>query len=520
MHHSYYITFNQSKKLITNSSIKNDNTFKVFEELFKVNLQDIIVQMYHPHINDFVDVDTPRDLLNMPNLKLKVVNARANVLQSTPIQNLGQEVNQINSFFINNSSISIEETAETSTSSSTPTNWIKSFAVPWDTILSKNEISDLSQGKRLLPSRYNEINRSLVNHILTACQSPAKKHLERVAEMMVDRFPVYLDKDLNGCTIGSGYESVLTKIINRVGNLKCTRKEKNNSLVEDENEKVTDEYGCCRYYPKTMSIEETNEMKQKQEEMKTMSLSSVSVDVLSLITQTYDLQRMCILNKKANTIRELHDDWPLLFTCSGIKVHFEILTDIKLDSQLSHVFENINTVINYMRFTGGIHYYKLGKRLDELSNNNGNAKLQCAIMVIMYYFKETNNIFYLTPNIHDLQQINADETIPLTPCLICEGTDILSSTQFRLSLDKKIMEFVLMSFKDALICFFASYFNFNYKYPKQNAVTMEFLEGFIFGLTAEIQSKNTQNKKKGRKHHPQVLQLNKALSDFRDDVDV
>ena len=137
MHHSYYITFNQSKKLITNSSIKNDNTFKVFEDLFKFNLQDIIVQMYHPDIDDFVDVDTPRDLLNMPNLKLKVVNARANVLQSTPIKNLGQEVNQINSFFINNSSISIEETAETSTSSSTPTNWIKSFAVPWDIILSK-----------------------------------------------------------------------------------------------------------------------------------------------------------------------------------------------------------------------------------------------------------------------------------------------------------------------------------------------------------------------------------------------
>ena len=53
-----------------------------------------------------------------------------------------------------------------------------------------------------------------------------------------------------------------------------------------------------------------------------------------------------------------------------------------------------------------------------------------------------------------------------------------------------------------------------------NALTMEFLERFIFGLTAEIQSKNTQNKKKGRKHHPQVLQLNKALSDFRDNVDV
>ena len=115
------------------------------------------------------------------------------------------------------------------------------------------------------------------------------------------------------------------------------------------------------------------------------------------------------------------------------------------------------------------------------------------------------------------ENIESLDKLPATPCLVSEGLDILTSTKYRLCIDKTLVENSCEDFKTAFSCLFASYYIFNCRYPKQSEKTLKFIQRYIFGINPTVDnggSRVLSNTKKGRSVHPAVLKFNQSLVEF------
>ena len=199
------------------------------------------------------------------------------------------------------------------------------------------------------------------------------------------------------------------------------------------------------------------------------------------------------------------------------------LTGIDLDSQLLTVVPKAKTVISYMKYKSGNEFYFLLTKLEKTNKLHGNnsADFRTCILRIISYFHEKDCLLYLVEENLVKEIIEADENLPLTPCLVCKGTDKLSTLKFRLCVDKNVLDFYYEDFKDAFSCLFASYFILGLQYPHACSKTLEFLQSFIFGLNTgdDKGSKVALNKRKSGSSYPIVLKFHDELVSFNKEIE-
>ncbi|XP_064646153.1 uncharacterized protein LOC135499338 [Lineus longissimus] len=197
------------------------------------------------------------------------------------------------------------------------------------------------RGIRPTPSERRELI-SLISGDMIALGCPKRATIKRVAKSIVAKYPDSLeDKNTDGRRLGNGYQSLFTKLENKIYNegqkkrrlqrqseLKTGEAPKRNAQDDDNK----DRYGCIEHQWKPKMPE--GEMIQTQEEkkgtLKSFGPEYDSKEVTRLMSETYFLQRKNICEN--STVKELMVEWPFLFKYECLSVHFEHLTGVKIDS--------------------------------------------------------------------------------------------------------------------------------------------------------------------------------------------
>ncbi|KAL0190867.1 hypothetical protein M9458_013565, partial [Cirrhinus mrigala] len=160
---------------------------------------------------------------------------------------------------------------------------------------------------------------------------------------MATAYPGAFKEVIEGEVVGSGYDSVIKQLINRVDNvrrgttsLSLKRRAAGNSEEEDtlRRKKRLDSYGCKNWQPVQLPANETPDtQKHVQEEMKKMNRERCqdTNTVENMMRATFFTQRKDIINGVDTS--DLMHEWPYLFETAGMMTHFKELTGIDIDDK-------------------------------------------------------------------------------------------------------------------------------------------------------------------------------------------
>lgn len=96
-------------------------------------------------------------------------------------------------------------------------NWSREYIIPWHK-MSKTSLSCLKKGERPRPSQRREIVRIVVEDVQKITKKPSKKQLSHIAEKMVTQYPSAFKDVIGDQTVGSGFDSLLKNVVQRVYN--------------------------------------------------------------------------------------------------------------------------------------------------------------------------------------------------------------------------------------------------------------------------------------------------------------
>lgn len=219
--------------------------------------------------------------------------------------------------------------------------WAYDFVLPLSKF-SPKEKTAIERGHRSSPAGRREIVRVVCSEIYRHCEKPGKKALSVVARNTVNDYPNSFEDTIEGTKIGTGYDALLKQLVLRFDNLnrkyQSAKRKKFDSSQPDEsnvsNKKLkTDEYGCINFMPVDIPDGETaDSLNEKKKTLKEKFLLGDTEEVESLLEATYIKQRKDIIGSNMS-IRDLKEEWPHLFTSSGMFKHFANLTGIDIEKK-------------------------------------------------------------------------------------------------------------------------------------------------------------------------------------------
>ncbi len=286
------------------------------------------------------------------------------------------------------------------------------FAIPYKKLEFTTQ-EDLANGKRLTPSQRKGMVRTVVDSLLLHRKRPLKKISETVAKRMVRKYPSSLRDEVEGDTIGSGYGSLANQLQARWenqnrGHSNATKSSKSTSTTDAAQTKTKkiDRYGCVNYLP---SLEQQSidieTMKNMQDDMKSASekyghdqLKDKNIE--KQLEQTYYLQRRQI--NAGDSVPELLNSWPFLFTEVGIGLHFKKLTDIDLKETFLGTLEKKQQKI--MSFMKSLSKKSISDIMAEVSTvkleeKSDECETEGMILAIMAYFGEKPDLLILRTDV-------------------------------------------------------------------------------------------------------------------------
>lgn len=242
---------------------------------------------------------------------------------------------------------------------------LEKYTVPWSQLPFSKEVKKaLTQSTRLPVPLMRKFVKVVGDNILsTVFKSdtgrPGKTFLERIAKQAMLQFPGAITTVLDGQVVGTGYDDLLHKLVNRFDNINrnvsslirqkraCNTSENDNdndnTVENDETEtpptslrrqpkmqKLSDKYGCIAWQPP-----EPDDLEADIAELMRQQLVDMDVEndeFKSKFKKLYYLQRQDI--NGSVPLAELKVRWPYLFTADGLLIHFEELTGINVKVQL------------------------------------------------------------------------------------------------------------------------------------------------------------------------------------------
>lgn len=296
-------------------------------------------------------------------------------------------------------------------------NW-ESFEIPWNK-LPANLLKALKNGERPTPKLRRDLVRTVSNKMYKLCRLPGRRAIQIVSARVVQKYPSSLKDMLCGDVVGHGYYSFSKQLENRFANLNrglgCSPK--NSEIVEDPGrdtsssesmngreegnkqlkKKKGSSYGCLNWQPNLPPDETVMSQNEKQRELlnlhKTGPNAAKDPRVIKLLKDTFYTQRIQI-NRNFTTV-QLMENWPLLFSKSGLYLHSEML----LGFNIKEVFENElkkkgkKTADCLMSIPVGSNK-KLESVVKTLKKHEGeDINAAFILMLIQGYFGENGTIF-------------------------------------------------------------------------------------------------------------------------------
>lgn len=284
-------------------------------------------------------------------------------------------------------------------------NWVQQYDVPWEKF-SKIYMQSLKEGKRPLPSQRRQMVRTLVDDILKVCARPHKKHLEQIARTIVNTYPASFRDDIEGLTVGTGYDSLQKQLTSRVENClrklpkpvsrrrlntDCAMEPDAASKRKEAKKHQRDSYGCINYSPEDYPDGETKEsleaMRTTMQETYSRSENCPNLD--ELMTKTYILQRRDILQERP--VLDLMTEWPYFFTKQGLFINFKELAGIDIENNLQLALSTkFSGILGFMKDQGGRKVQNILCRIEAAERELGNSspKIPGVFMVLMEHFGE------------------------------------------------------------------------------------------------------------------------------------
>ena len=248
--------------------------------------------------------------------------------------------------------------------------WINSFKIPWEKF-PKSLLDACAKKVRPKPRDRRAMVRIMCDDIKGYTSLPGRKNLSKVAEMVVAKQKESFCDVIGDSIIGSGYQSLLKQLEERMANLnrkgdKAAVKLDVSSDEEDSERKgksrkrvLHDSYGCINWQPDMLPSDETTASQKAKEEWLLEEFPKKDADrkkVLLFMDKTYTSQRLLINKndpKNPVSIKEIKSRWPFLFDKECMFVHFEKLMGFKIQDVLQKSLQTkAGTIFEFMKSNG------------------------------------------------------------------------------------------------------------------------------------------------------------------------
>lgn len=247
---------------------------------------------------------------------------------------------------------------------------LNNYTVQWNKLpLTKPLKSALLGSARLKLPLMRSLVKIICNDIRTTVfrgdnGRPGETFLERIAKQTMLQYPKAITTLLDGQVVGTGYDDLLHKLINRFDNTNrnvssVIRQKRantgadidddddieNQSVQHDDDDatprnsarrkpkmqKLSNKYGCTAWQPPNPDDLTSDEAEELRLELVDMEMENG--DYKQKFNQLYPLQRQDI--NGLVPMAELKLRWPYLFTAEGLLLHFELLTGFDIKDRLT-----------------------------------------------------------------------------------------------------------------------------------------------------------------------------------------
>ncbi|XP_065145066.1 uncharacterized protein [Paramisgurnus dabryanus] len=391
---------------------------------------------------------------------------------------------------------------QTSPSSSCPVEYspcCEVYAVPWHKMPS-NLMLAISKKKRPKPKERRELVRIVIDDVFSKeGKRPGRAKLREIAKRIVAQYPCsFQDRDLQENVIGTGYDTLFIQLENRVENLRrpstnrSAKRPANDENASRKRSTPSDRYGCVDWQP---DIECTSELETKRNELKSAFKTKDLQDssVRKLMAETYCIQRVTI--NKGSTVNTVLEEWPYLFEADYLFDHTCTLLGFSVQNKLAEELSRKGkTIIDFL--------YSKGMKMQLVEE-----PIQLITAIAKFFKENPDHLFYQN---EQQDSTSADlPSIPSTPCILIMGDGL-----FKIAVDHEVVNDHITSPIVALSYTFSLFYVLNIKYPKEMALTLEFIQRVFLGINPERGSK-AQMKGTKRLHIPQrLLKLLYELNNF------
>ena len=270
------------------------------------------------------------------------------------------------------------------------------YSIPWERF-SKDVKLCLENKKRPTPKERREVVRVLCDEIHDKCASPQRRDIQKMAEMMVNRYPIsFEDRSLGGRLIQDGSYTLFTQMENRIYNMKQGSDTSNSSENEGSSKKKKSLWNINPEYaqPWTSSSSELESLRSnlirmyEDQEDDSEKINMTLIKCLAIVRES-------ILTKP---LKEVQRDWPILFTANGFKLHYQAVMKKSLDDVIKIVYKSRRNVLGYMQIIQH-KVIKLQSVLKSIQSAEEEQRTQTEIMgiaaLVCSYFSEDFSLIYV-----------------------------------------------------------------------------------------------------------------------------
>lgn len=256
--------------------------------------------------------------------------------------------------------------------------WIN-YEVPWSQ-MSKKDLKNCKNNKED-PCTTRNLVKIIVNDMRTYKLNIPLKAFRIVAEKVVKKYPVFMDKKFNGKVYGQGIDGLVDRLINRNNYLnrpsKVSRETFKSKLSPSLKGKklLSSEAGCSNWQLELKESEDMNSILEKKNLFKELSVTAGDDKFMKFYQDTFPLFQYEI--HSSMSIKTLKEEWPHNFSNSMIRHHYEIIMKHKV------VFKDKLTAIEN----------KLTRHLEDIETNENFGVEYKVLSLIMTYFKEEISSF-------------------------------------------------------------------------------------------------------------------------------
>uniref|UniRef100_A0A671UW94 Uncharacterized protein n=2 Tax=Sparus aurata TaxID=8175 RepID=A0A671UW94_SPAAU len=327
------------------------------------------------------------------------------------------------------------------------------FQIPWQKFPVKM-MTALKERRRPQPKDRRHMIRIIMEDMMASDIRPGRSKLKQVAQQLVERYP---DSFLDKCgtnVVGQGFASLVVQMENRVENVRRQYGVSTSSEGRPKKKlKSSDYYGCSNWQPVAPNGSDDEEKKKMLQDAYKENLLS-EIDIKRVMSETYSAQRIT-LNNQDNVIKVM-EEWPYLFEATHLLDHTEKLIGFPVQTKLLNQIEEKGKTITEFLVSKGI----TGVTADPLN----------LLWGLIKYLGED-------PNVLLLNQEDASRELPSTPCII-----IVDEGQYKLAVDQVIFNKIISCPLVAFSCMFSIFYVLNIKYPKEAALTLEFIQRYVLAM--------------------------------------